>query len=123
MSLLCRPTNTSFRNFSVKPVFQRKKSFFLTFNYPILIFLHCTTIETVTSMISCQTFFYNFFYFSSSVMFFVLTYWYDLQDFFVKTVFQRIRNFLTSNFCFAVSFLCTTIEIIFRRVFCQIDFS
>ena len=123
MCLLFRPTNTIFRNFSVKLVFQRKISIFLISNYPILMFLLCTTIETVTSMISCQTFFYNFFYFSSSVMFFVLTYWYDLQDFFVKTVFQRIRNFLTSNFRFAVSFLCTTIETIFRRVFCQIDYS
>ena len=43
--------------FYLKTVFQRKKSNFLTFNYPFLIFFLCTTIETVTSVISCQTFF------------------------------------------------------------------
>ena len=108
--------------FFVKVVFQGKIGNFVTFNYPFLIFFLCTTIETVTSMISCQTFFCKLF------SFFIFCHVFSYRPtgtifrmFFLSTVFQKIRIFLSSNFRFAVSFLCKTIETIFRIVLCPND--
>ena len=123
MSLLFRPINTVVMTFFVKTLFQRKTSSFLTFSYPFLMFFLCTTIETVTSMISCQTIFHIIFFLIFHLLscLFCINLLVRSSRFYLRTVCQRTRNFLTSNFRFAVSFLCTTIETIFRIVLCPND--